>query len=102
MTKDYSEEIVMDPRRIEKIIDKRVFQEFLKENSSGESKKSHSFFSTIQQEFIREKVNDLPTIELMIVHLLFWKNLKIEEISKKLGLSVENVTTLKDSALKWF
>jgi DNA-directed RNA polymerase specialized sigma24 family protein len=96
---DRSNEIVLPNYKIQKLMDKETYADFLK----GKSHKQDLFLigklTEEQARVVREKVSSLPAEELAVIYLKFWEELSPDEISKTLDLSTVAVSELLQSAL---
>ena len=82
----------MSPSRLQKEIDRNVYEEFIREEKS-------KMYSQKQLKMIKKKVCDLPSPELAVVYLRFWEGLSEEAIAKKLELAIQAVKFYLKSAL---
>ncbi len=69
---------------------------YLKENQEEERKK---FPTEKQIQFIKMNKDELPELEQTIIHLHYWENLSISEISEMLKMNYRLITQIKDEAI---
>lgn len=63
------------------------------------SKKKEIFMDSEKKKFIRRSVSKLPDIERNIILLHYWFNFNMNEISKHLNLSLQEIITSHTSAI---
>lgn len=87
--------------KLEKLSDSNVSKEYLRNLSKVKRISQKSKYSAEQVKFISEEVHNLKNNEKAIIHLFFWEDLSIEEISSRTGKQVRTVRkVLKESIQK--
>ncbi len=68
-----------------------------KESISNQTKKKNSKRA---QEFIRERVAELPPLQKAVIHLAFWEDLNLRKIAHRLGKKATEIEAIRDIALE--
>ncbi len=89
--------ITMEPKRINKISDKKQEQEYLRKMNSIPA--VFKKYSKEQQEQVRQKVTQLPSDQLVVIYLTFWEDLCEYEIAKSICSTASKVLKIKSAAL---
>jgi DNA-directed RNA polymerase specialized sigma24 family protein len=90
-------EIVMEPKRINKLLDAREENKYLQQMYVTPA--AFKRYSQQDQDRVREKVTQLPSDELVIIYLTFWEGLCEYEIAKSIRSTANKVSQIKSRAL---
>jgi len=90
-------EIVMEPKRINKLLDLRQEEKYLQQMYLTPT--VFKKYSQQDQDRVREKVTQLPSDELVIIYLTFWEGLCEYEIAKAICSTANKVIKIKSKAL---
>ncbi len=93
-----SKEININHKKIQRILDNEVYQDFLKGEQSDDEN-THEGYPLELILFIRKAVGKLPEPHLTIINLYFWQSLSCAEISQLLKISIEKVNEAKAEAI---
>lgn len=90
----------LDDREIVKILDKRAFDDFWREQHSKEEQITPKGFPAKDQLWVRKALQRLDSVSQFILHLRFWEGLCHDEIAIFLRCRKERITKIEHQALK--
>lgn len=92
-------ELLLGNQRVHEILDKRAFTKFWSEHHRDYKDAKPKRYSDEQIKWIKQILSELSSVERLIIHLRYWEDLCVEEISSFLRCQLKTITRIEQETL---